>query len=50
MTNASRSPLGRCPPAQFADVLLFEDRLAIDGILESFKLRFEMLHARRERL
>jgi hypothetical protein len=36
LSQVARQLLGLCPPAQFADVLLLSDRLAIDGILQSF--------------
>jgi len=35
-SELARELLGVCPPAQFADVLALLDRLAIDGVLESF--------------
>ena len=48
LSEVTRQLLGLCAPAQVGDVLLLEDRLAIDGILESFELRLEMLDARRK--
>src|SRR5918998_2234844 len=39
-----------CPPAQLADVLVFQDPLAIDGILKSLERRLEVLDPRLERL
>jgi hypothetical protein len=33
LSEVTRKLLGFCPLAQVADVLLLEDRLAIDGIL-----------------
>ena len=50
LSEVTRQLFGRCSPAQVADVLLLEDRLAIDRVLESFELCLEMLDARRERL
>jgi hypothetical protein len=46
----TRHLLGRYPPAYLADLLLLQDRLAIDGILEPFERPLQMLDPRLERL
>jgi hypothetical protein len=50
LAEVTRQPLGRCSPAQLSDVLAFENRLAIEGVLKPFELGLEMLHPRLERL
>ena len=50
LAQFARQVRGRRPRAQFADVLAFEDSLAMDGILKSFELGLQMLHPRLERL
>ena len=46
LAEVTRQLLGRCSPAQLSDVLVFEDRLAIEGILKPFELGLEMLDPR----
>jgi hypothetical protein len=50
LAEVTRQLLGRCSTAQLFDVLAFEDRLAIDGILKPFELGLEMLDPRLEPL
>jgi hypothetical protein len=50
LAEVTRQLLGRCSPVQLFDVLGFEDRLAIDGVLKPFELGLEMLHPLLERL
>jgi hypothetical protein len=40
---------GPSPPAQLADALVFKDRSSIDGVLQTFMGRLEMLDPRAER-
>ena len=50
LAEVACQPLGRRAPSQLFDVLAFEDRLAIEGILKTFELGLEMLQPRLERL
>src|SRR3954451_5409615 len=50
VAEVTRQLLGRCPPAQLVDVLVFEDCLAIDGVLQPFELGLEVLESCLERL
>jgi hypothetical protein len=45
LTEGTRHLVGLGSSAQFRDVPVLEDGLAMDGILESFQLRVEMLDA-----
>jgi hypothetical protein len=45
LTEGTSHLVGLGSPAQFRDLPVLEDGLAIDGILESFQLRVEMLDA-----
>jgi hypothetical protein len=45
LTEGTRHLVGLGSPGQFRDVRVLEDGLAMDGILESFQLRVEMLDA-----
>ena len=49
LAEVTRQLLGRHSSAQLSDVLAFEDRLAIEGILKPFELGLEMLHPRLKR-
>jgi hypothetical protein len=48
--EVTRQLLGRCAPAQLVDVLVFENCLAMDGVLQPFELGLQMLQSRLERL
>src|SRR5829696_5071580 len=43
LAEVTRQLFGRCSPVQLLDMLGFEDRLAIDGILKPFELGLEMI-------
>jgi hypothetical protein len=45
LTEGTRHLVGLGSSAQFRDAVVLEDGLAIDGILESFQRRVEMLDA-----
>ena len=48
LAEVPRQLLGRCPRAQLVDVLVLQDRPAIDGVLKPFELRLQMLIRARE--
>jgi len=48
--EVTRYLIGLCAPVQPADALVFEDRPAMDGILQSFERCLQMLDPRLERL
>jgi hypothetical protein len=43
LTEGARHLVGLGSPGQFRDLIVLEDELAMDGILESFQRRVEML-------
>jgi hypothetical protein len=46
----TRHPLGRYLPAHLVELLVLQDRLAVDGVLEPFESTLEMLDPRLKRL
>jgi hypothetical protein len=50
LAQVTRHPPGLRPPAQLLDALVFQDRPSIDGVLQTFMRRLEMLDPRLDRL
>jgi hypothetical protein len=50
LAQIARELLGRNPPSQIVDLLIFHQRAAMDGVLKPFQFGLQVIHARLEPL